>query len=87
MSEWNASLNLLHLFQDGFFTADQVQILNNRLMFLLREIRPNAVGLVDAFDFPDSALQSCLGRYDGHVYQALYDYAKNSPLNEKEVGA
>lgn len=77
--------NLGEFIQDGFFTADQVQILNNRLMFLLREIRLNAVGLVDAFDFPDSALQSCLGRYDGQVYQALYDYAKNSPLNEKEV--
>lgn len=52
---------------------------------LLREIRPNAVALVDAYDFPDTVLQSCLGRFDGQVYQALYDYAKSSPLNEKEV--
>lgn len=54
-------------------------------MQLLAEIRPNAVAFVDAFDYPDEVLQSCLGRYDGQVYQALYDYAKSSPMNEKEV--
>lgn len=72
--------------QDGFFSSTQVQILQNKLMSLLADIRPNAVTLVDAFDYPDSVLQSCIGRYDGQVYQALYDYAKESPLNEKEVG-
>jgi acyl-CoA oxidase len=54
-------------------------------MQLLAEIRPNAVAVVDAFDYPDKVLGSCLGRYDGQVYQALYEYAKNSPLNEKEA--
>ena len=71
--------------QDKFFSADQVDILTQKLMSLLAEIHPNAVTLVDAFDYPDKALDSCLGRYDGQVYQALYDYAKNSPLNEKDV--
>lgn len=73
------------LFQDGFFDSNQVHLLKNKLMDLLAEIRPNAVALVDAFDYPDEVMQSCLGRYDGQVYQALYEYAKSSPLNEKEV--
>ncbi|XP_048728454.1 peroxisomal acyl-coenzyme A oxidase 1-like [Ostrea edulis] len=77
--------NLGEFIQDGFFSSTQVQILQNKLMSLLADIRPNAVTLVDAFDYPDSVLQSCIGRYDGQVYQALYDYAKESPLNEKEV--
>lgn len=51
----------------------------------MAEIRPNAVAVVDAFDYPDKILDSCLGRYDGQVYQALYEYAKNSPFNEKEA--
>lgn len=59
--------------------------MSHTLTVLLREIRPNAVALVDAYDFPDTVLQSCLGRFDGQVYKALYDYAKSSPLNEKEV--
>ncbi|XP_062581681.1 peroxisomal acyl-coenzyme A oxidase 1-like [Saccostrea cucullata] len=71
--------------QDGFFSPVQVTYLQNKLTELLAEMRPDAVALVDAFDYPDQVLDSCLGRYDGQVYKALYEYAKNSPLNEKEV--
>ena len=71
--------------KDGFFSPKQVSLLKNKLADLLAEIRPNAVALVDAFDYPDKVLDSCLGRYDGQVYQALYDYAKSSPLNQQEV--
>lgn len=77
--------NLGGFIQDQFFDSKQVKILQKKLMELLTEIRPNAVAFVDAFDYPDEILQSCLGRYDGQVYQALYDYAKSSPMNEKEV--
>ena len=52
---------------------------------LLREIRPNCVALVDAFDYPDHILKSTIGRYDGNVYEALYDAAQHSVLNKTEV--
>jgi hypothetical protein len=71
--------------KDGFLTDQQGDIILNKTLSLFAEIRPNAVALVDAFDYPDEILQSCLGRYDGNVYEALYKYAKSSPLNEKEV--
>ena len=54
-------------------------------MSLLAELRPNAVALVDAFDFTDHYLGSVLGRYDGNVYENLYKWAKASPLNKTEV--
>merc|ERR1712151_171805 len=38
---------------------------------LLSLIRPHAVPLVDAWNIPDFLLNSCLGRYDGRVYEAL----------------
>ncbi|XP_069105551.1 peroxisomal acyl-coenzyme A oxidase 1-like [Argopecten irradians] len=71
--------------QDGYLSTTQVDMVMNKLMNLLKEIRPDAVALVDAFDYPDAMLGSCLGRYDGNVYQALYEYAKSSPLNQKDV--
>lgn len=52
---------------------------------MLKPLRRNAVALVDGFDFPDRLLNSCLGRYDGHVYEALMEYAKSSKLNDTEV--
>ena len=55
------------------------------LTSLLADLRPNAVALVDAFDFPDAVLDSVLGRWDGQVYQALYDFALDSSMNEKQV--
>jgi len=52
---------------------------------LLRKIRPEAVRLVDAFNFSDRDLNSALGRYDGDVYKALLDWTKKDPLNQDDV--
>ena len=50
----------------------------------LNTLRPNLVGLDDSFDYPDKALRSTIGRYDGNVYEALFEAAKNSSLNQIE---
>ncbi|KAJ2940650.1 hypothetical protein O0L34_g14757 [Tuta absoluta] len=52
---------------------------------LLCKIRPNAVGLVDAFDLDDLILRSTLGSYDGRVYERLMEEALKSPLNAEPV--
>lgn len=59
-----------------------------RVKRLLAELRPDAVALVDGFGYSDEELRSTLGRYDGNVYEAIYEAAKLSPLNQspKMVG-
>lgn len=52
---------------------------------LLGELRPNAVGLVDSFDYCDEILNSALGAYDGRVYERLFAEASKSPLNAEPV--
>uniref|UniRef100_A0A0G4HS83 Acyl-coenzyme A oxidase n=3 Tax=Chromera velia TaxID=505693 RepID=A0A0G4HS83_9ALVE len=52
---------------------------------LCRELRPNAVSLVDAWQFPDYLLNSALGRYDGRVYEALMDSVRHEPNNTSDV--
>mmetsp|Transcript_92191 Transcript_92191/g.282185 ORF Transcript_92191/g.282185 Transcript_92191/m.282185 type:complete len:728 (-) Transcript_92191:320-2503(-) len=52
---------------------------------LLRDIRPHAIPLVDGWNIPDFLLNSCLGRYDGRVYEALYEQTKYEPLNDADV--
>ncbi|XP_025091952.1 peroxisomal acyl-coenzyme A oxidase 1-like [Pomacea canaliculata] len=71
--------------KDGYISSEQAVLLQSQLLTLLAELRPNAVALVDAFDFPDAVLDSALGRWDGNVYEALYDYSLRSKLNEKQV--
>ena len=56
------------------------------LVQVMREVRPNAVALVDSFGFEDYVLNSALGRYDGDVYTALLEDATNSRLNKTEEG-
>jgi acyl-CoA oxidase len=52
---------------------------------LLSELRPNAVGIVDGFDFHDEILASTLGSWDGQVYDRLFEAASTSPLNQDTV--
>uniref|UniRef100_H2Z2X0 Acyl-coenzyme A oxidase n=1 Tax=Ciona savignyi TaxID=51511 RepID=H2Z2X0_CIOSA len=69
----------------GYLSPRQCDLAHEAELELLSCIRPNAVGLVDAFDFSDDLLQSCLGAYDGNVYERLFAWAKKSPLNKTEV--
>ncbi|CAH0694980.1 unnamed protein product [Spodoptera exigua] len=51
----------------------------------LQKIRPNAVGIVEAFDLRDELLHSTLGSYDGQAYERLMDEALRSPMNKEPV--
>lgn len=66
-------------------TDSQVTQAHQRVKELLAVIRPEAVALVDAFDYRDMSLGSVLGRYDGNVYENMFEWAKNSPMNKTEV--
>ncbi|CAH2989665.1 unnamed protein product [Chilo suppressalis] len=70
-----------------FTTISESDLVNlqERYEELLRKIRPNAVGLVDAFDLRDETLRSTLGSYDGRVYERLMEEALKSPLNQEPV--
>lgn len=52
---------------------------------LLARLRPVAVPLVDAFALSEHTLNSALGRYDGDVYRAMYEWAQEEPLNRSDV--
>ncbi|RXN15803.1 peroxisomal acyl-coenzyme A oxidase 1 isoform X1 [Labeo rohita] len=70
--------------QAGLLSVSQLAQISQRLKGLLSELRPNAVALVDAFDYHDEMLNSALGRYDGNVYEHMFEWAKKSPLNHTE---
>ncbi|KAF1353949.1 acyl-CoA dehydrogenase/oxidase C-terminal [Delphinella strobiligena] len=70
-------------YTSGAVTVRQIQLARtSAVMKLLSEIRPHAVRLVDAWDFPDWQLDSSLGRYDGKVYEDMFHRASElNPLN------
>ena len=82
------SLHTLENEASEFYTSSAVTVRQitlartNTVMRLLEEIRPHAVRLVDAWDFPDWQLDSSLGRYDGKVYEDMfYRASEQNPLN------
>jgi acyl-CoA oxidase len=64
--------------------SDQdVDELPTKIQDLMAAIRPHAVRLVDSFKIPDYLLDSALGRFDGKVYEDLFNRAHRlNPLNE-----
>ncbi|XP_028258756.1 peroxisomal acyl-coenzyme A oxidase 1 isoform X2 [Parambassis ranga] len=69
----------------GLLSVPQVLQMSLRIKELLSQLRLNAVALVDAFDIHDKKLNSVLGRYDGNVYEHMFEWARSSPLNTEEV--
>jgi acyl-CoA oxidase len=65
-------------------TSSSLDALPDLILSLMTEkIRPHAVKLVDSWAMPDYLLDSSLGRYDGKVYEDLYDKAhRHNPLNK-----
>jgi len=76
--------NMLDTNWSGFFSHDQLEMVRHQSEVLLDLLRPEAVTLVDAFDFPDHVLNSVIGRYDGNVYESLFESAVTSELNKRE---
>ena len=62
-----------------------MSLVHRKITKLLARIRPNAVSLVDSFDFPDESLKSTLGSFDGNVYERMLDQAKKGALNKDDV--
>ncbi|PRP79966.1 hypothetical protein PROFUN_05942 [Planoprotostelium fungivorum] len=69
--------------EDSYFSPAQIRMARDNVHHLLSELRPDAVPLVDAWNFSDAALESALGRRDGNVYETLYNWASQTPLNQK----
>ena len=77
--------NAIGLAECGYFAKEHFAMLKAKKSDLLASLRPDAIGLVDAMAFEDSGLKSALGRYDGNVYETLYEWAsKANPLNKED---
>lgn len=65
--------------------AAQARLVSKEVQRLNGVIRAEAVSLVDSWKLSDKLLASALGREDGRVYTHLFEHARTSPLNEREV--
>jgi hypothetical protein len=69
---WKGRFLCVFLQQMWFCCIPQLEVVRTLVMELMDQLRPDAVSLVDAFEFPDNVLNSAIGRYDGNIYESLY---------------
>eukprot|EP01132_Coremiostelium_polycephalum_P008423 gene8423-10342_t len=82
---YNLERDLSEFLQESYLSINEIEPIRREIRTLFKEIRPDAVSLVDAFDIPDFTLGSALGRYDGRVYETLWEWAHNQPFNKNSV--
>ncbi|EDW02146.1 probable peroxisomal acyl-coenzyme A oxidase 1 [Drosophila grimshawi] len=66
-------------------TDGDLSKLQTRLETALTKLRPDAVAIVDGFDFIDGQLNSTLGSFDGNAPERIFDAALKAPMNQKSV--
>lgn len=68
----------------GHISVEQGQLVKKAQTAVLAAVRPDAIGLVDAFGKTDFELNSAIGRSDGNYIAALYELAQKEPLNQSQ---
>jgi len=70
---------------NGLLNSAQIRLIKQAVIDIMEQLRPDAVALVDAFDFPDRVLNSAIGRYDGNIRLVPSKNTLNTP--PKQMGA
>ncbi len=66
--------------QYGYYRPEQMEEIQSKVVALCKEVRKDAIPLVDAFNFTDYIINSPFGRYDGDVYRQYFDLVvRNNP--------
>ncbi|CAK5263611.1 unnamed protein product [Mycena citricolor] len=79
------SLGLFNVVETATKSLDPTRELRLSIAQSCADLLPEAIGLTDAFGFTDWELDSSLGRYDGNVYEAIWNRVRDEPLNQTEV--
>ena len=77
------SLDCVSLYETGFFGPGSNDLLLAAYKQTLIEMRPNVIGLVELL--PEGSYATSIGNKYGDIYEAQYEIAKNSRLNNDGV--
>lgn len=76
---------LAHFLELGYMDRSQSQLLQKQIFVLCKEIRKDAIPLVDSFNYPDWILKAPIGRYDGDIYNQYFKTLENAPESKGVV--
>ena len=71
--------------QDGFVKPETIHLLVASIEALVEKLALNAMAFGDAFDHTDIEVDSCIGNYDGGIFQKTFESTQIIPLDVDEV--
>jgi len=80
------ALNLLdqdskNLYETGFFGAGSDSLLQDSFKYLMNELRPHMIPLVEYMDWHPSTINSSIGNHYGDIYDSTMEWCMESELN------
>eukprot|EP00057_Strongylocentrotus_purpuratus_P031918 XP_786081.3 PREDICTED: peroxisomal acyl-coenzyme A oxidase 3 [Strongylocentrotus purpuratus] len=77
---WSLEKHMATLYQGGYISGPQpASLIRDSILELCRELKDEAVALVDVLAPPDFILNSPIGASDGQVYKRLYNAILQTP--------
>jgi acyl-CoA oxidase len=63
-------------------TGSQVGMIRKAFLAACKDLRKDAVPLVDAFNYPDFILKAPFGCYDGDIYNKYFKMVNDAPQTQ-----
>jgi acyl-CoA oxidase len=70
------------LLEFGLLNPEHGKLLRNQIRKYINELTPDAVTIVDGFNYPDFIVNSPFGRYDGDIYTHYMKALKETPFTQ-----
>ena len=79
--------NMLSLYEAGYINSAQSKLIEQASQDMLVKIRPQAIPLVELFDFSDDLHPTAIGNKYGDIYETHVEWAKTSRMNDPANGS
>ena len=85
---WQLNMDCKACYESGYFQAgvEYSSLILEGIKQLCREIRPDALKIVECYELDDNILQSAIGNSYGDIYETHLRWAKESRLNKTKLG-
>jgi acyl-CoA oxidase len=75
------SSDAISFFVQNHLSHAQLSEIREQVDVLLEQLLPDAIALIDAWNFTDASLCSAIGMKDGNAYERIMDWTKQLPIN------
>ncbi|KAI9277060.1 acyl-CoA dehydrogenase/oxidase [Phascolomyces articulosus] len=66
-------------YKEGFLNPQHIKAVEEKYLETSKSLRKQAIGLTDAFNFPDFIIKAPIAKYDGNIYEPYFETLLQAP--------